>query len=46
MPGLAKIPAGCPFSNRCPKVQEQCRAVRPVLEKKASGNMVACHLIS
>lgn len=46
MPGLAKIPAGCPFSNRCPKVQEQCRIVRPRLEQKLSGNQVACHLVT
>jgi peptide/nickel transport system ATP-binding protein len=46
MPGLAKIPAGCPFSNRCPQAEEQCRNIRPVLAKKASGNFVACHLVS
>lgn len=45
MPGLAKIPSGCPFSNRCTLVEEQCRSIRPVLEKKQSGIQVACHLV-
>jgi peptide/nickel transport system ATP-binding protein len=45
MPGLAKIPEGCPFSNRCPMVQDVCRDRRPVLEVKASGVRAACHLV-
>jgi peptide/nickel transport system ATP-binding protein len=46
MPGLARIPAGCPFSNRCPLVQQICRDQRPALETKASTNRVACHLVN
>jgi peptide/nickel transport system ATP-binding protein len=45
MPGLAKIPAGCPFSNRCSLVQDICRNTRPALEVKTSGNQVACHMV-
>jgi len=45
MPGLAKIPPGCPFSNRCSMVQDICRSTRPTLDTKASGNQVACHMV-
>jgi peptide/nickel transport system ATP-binding protein len=45
MPGLAKIPAGCPFSNRCSLVEDVCRSKRPALEAKESGTQVACHLV-
>lgn len=45
MPGLAKIPAGCPFSNRCFLTQDICRQKRPTLDVKANGNRVACHLV-
>lgn len=46
MPGLAKIPAGCPFSNRCALVQAICRHTRPVLEVKSSASRVACNLVA
>ncbi len=45
MPGLAKIPPGCPFSNRCTLVEAICRSTRPVLETKQSGSQVACYLV-
>ncbi len=45
MPGLAKIPSGCPFSDRCAQVQDVCQTRRPVLEKKNTGSLVACHLV-
>ena len=45
MPGLAKIPDGCPFSDRCDRVQDICRDARPPLEPKESGIQVACHLV-
>jgi oligopeptide/dipeptide ABC transporter ATP-binding protein len=32
---------GCPFSTRCPKVQDICRAQRPRLE--GDPQAVACH---
>ncbi len=46
MPGLAKIPAGCPFSDRCALVQDICRSRRPALEVKTSGWRAACHLVA
>lgn len=45
MPGLAKIPRGCPFSNRCLLVEDICRSIRPKLEKKRNGIEVACHMV-
>lgn len=45
MPGLAKIPAGCPFSNRCSLVKDLCITKRPALENKINGTQVACHLV-
>lgn len=45
MPGLAKIPAGCPFSNRCSLVEDICRSTRPALKLKLNGTQVACHLV-
>jgi oligopeptide/dipeptide ABC transporter ATP-binding protein len=32
---------GCPFSTRCPKVQDVCRSERPVLQGEPQA--VACH---
>jgi oligopeptide/dipeptide ABC transporter ATP-binding protein len=33
--------SGCPFSTRCPKVQDVCRVERPLLEGEPQA--VACH---
>jgi peptide/nickel transport system ATP-binding protein len=45
MPGLARIPPGCPFNNRCDLVQAVCREQRPPLASKACGHQVACHMV-
>lgn len=45
MPGLAKIPQGCPFSDRCSRVENICKTTRPLLETKESGIEVACHMV-
>ncbi len=45
MPGLARIPSGCPFNDRCELVQAVCRAQRPPLEIKAGGHGAACHMV-
>jgi peptide/nickel transport system ATP-binding protein len=45
MPGLAKIPSGCPFNDRCHLAADICRSMRPVLEVKAGGNEAACHRV-
>ncbi len=44
MPGLAKIPPGCPFRNRCSLAQEICKK-QPELEQKSTGTFVACHMV-
>jgi peptide/nickel transport system ATP-binding protein len=45
MPGLAKIPPGCPFNDRCDLVQTVCRDQRPPLEVKTGSHRVACHMV-
>jgi peptide/nickel transport system ATP-binding protein len=45
MPGLAKIPPGCPFNDRCHLAEAICRESRPALETKAGGNRAACHMV-
>jgi oligopeptide/dipeptide ABC transporter ATP-binding protein len=40
--GIASAAAtGCPLSTRCPKVQDICRAERPLLQDEPQA--VACH---
>ncbi len=34
---------GCPFSDRCPMVDDMCRTTRPELKEKVQGRAVACH---
>ena len=47
VPSPLNPPAGCPFHTRCPKVQDICRAVKPVLEPAPGRNgthqLAACH---
>jgi len=45
MPGLARIPEGCAFRNRCSLAADVC-LTKPELVKKASGNAVACHMVT
>ncbi|MEN6485643.1 MAG: ABC transporter ATP-binding protein [Syntrophobacteraceae bacterium] len=45
MPGLANIPPGCPFSDRCGQVREICRSEVPLPTVKKSGRLAACHLL-
>lgn len=44
-PDLINVPAGCRFSNRCPKVQEDCKNIEPQKIEIHPGHYVACHLI-
>ncbi|WP_028584192.1 ABC transporter ATP-binding protein [Desulfogranum mediterraneum] len=44
MPGLARIPRGCPFKNRCSLAAEIC-ATKPHLRKSSSGSEAACHMV-
>jgi peptide/nickel transport system ATP-binding protein len=45
MPGLANIPPGCPFSDRCTLCEEVCRSEVPSLSAKQNGCLAACHLL-
>ncbi len=45
MPGLARIPTGCPFRDRCDWAKDVCSQTRPLLERKQSGREVACHFV-
>jgi len=40
-PDLLNPPAGCPYSPRCPKVQNRCRQERPELKPVGRGEQVA-----
>ncbi len=40
-PDLRRVPAGCPFADRCVHVVERCRAERPPLRSIGDGT-VAC----
>jgi oligopeptide transport system ATP-binding protein len=42
-PDLLQLPAGCPFSARCPLAFAPCRDQRPPLLEHAGGIRRACH---
>jgi peptide/nickel transport system ATP-binding protein len=42
VPAPHEYPPGCPFTNRCPRATEQCRAVKPPLVELSTGHFVAC----
>jgi oligopeptide/dipeptide ABC transporter ATP-binding protein len=41
-PDPARVPAGCPFSDRCPQVIERCTHERPPLTARGDGAAAAC----
>jgi len=43
VPDLIKLPRGCTFQDRCPKVQPRCRIEEPVLEEKEKGHTARCY---
>lgn len=44
MPSPSDPPTGCPFHPRCPYAMFQCAYHKPVLTRKKTGRLVACHL--
>jgi oligopeptide/dipeptide ABC transporter ATP-binding protein len=42
-PSLIHLPAGCPFSPRCPLATDVCREVEPELTDAGTGHRAACH---
>ena len=45
-PNLQRLPQGCRFAPRCPRVFDRCRAEQPVLRPIGDGRAKACHLVS
>jgi oligopeptide/dipeptide ABC transporter ATP-binding protein len=43
VPPLSALPAGCKFQERCPSVQERCRAEEPELVELTPGHHTRCH---
>jgi oligopeptide/dipeptide ABC transporter ATP-binding protein len=44
VPNLLRLPGGCRFAARCPRVMPVCRDVSPSLRQSADGRRVSCHL--
>ena len=42
-PSLINLPAGCPFSPRCPLVDTTCETVEPPQVRISEGHVAACH---
>jgi peptide/nickel transport system ATP-binding protein len=42
VPAPHEYPPGCPFTNRCSRATEQCRAFKPPMVEISSGHSVAC----
>ena len=45
LPSAIDVPPGCPFADRCPKCQPQCKESRPQLKDVGNNHLVACHLV-
>jgi oligopeptide/dipeptide ABC transporter ATP-binding protein len=42
VPDALRLPAGCRFSDRCPKADAGCRRAEPPLAERGDGRAVAC----
>ncbi|MCE2493075.1 MAG: ATP-binding cassette domain-containing protein [Alphaproteobacteria bacterium] len=45
VPDPTETNPGCPFADRCPLVESQCRSQAPELREVAPGHVAACHLV-
>jgi len=43
VPSLIDLPEGCPFSDRCYRVREDCKIKRPILTQLEPGHFVSCY---
>ena len=41
-PSLLNLPDGCPFADRCPRVQDDCRAALPPMVEYLPGRLARC----
>lgn len=46
VPDLMKPFSGCPFADRCDRVMDKCRTVRPPRVEVSPSHFVSCHLWS
>lgn len=44
IPSFSPPPKGCRFYDRCPEGLDRCQTVSPLLDTKADGRSIACHL--
>ncbi len=42
VPSPFHMPAGCPFTGRCPDVVDRCRAEMPPIIERGDGHRIAC----
>ena len=42
VPAAHELPAGCPFSNRCPRVKSECWTIKPPFENITPTRKIAC----
>ena len=45
VPSPINRPKGCPFSTRCPKATERCKAEMPALREVRPNHFCACHIV-
>ncbi len=45
VPSPIQLPSGCPFSTRCPVVEDICKKENPKLITIGKSHKVACHLV-
>jgi len=41
-PSLLNLPSGCPFADRCPRVQDDCRTALPPMVEYLPGQSARC----